>query len=184
VRGQIFGPRWLRARLAVLVPRFPDVAVCVAFSGGADSTALLAALAMGPRARLRLRAVHVHHGLHADASLWSAHCRRLARRLEVPLTVVKVAVKRTRGASLEAQARDARYAALAAELHAGEILLTAHHADDQLETVLLQLLRGAGIAGLAAMPPSTCSARRSASRLRTPASASAASSSGRRRHSA
>ena len=72
----------------------------------------------------------------------------------MPLKVLSVEVKRPRGASLEAQARDARYAALARELHAGEILLTAHHADDQLETVFLQLLRGAGVAGLAAMPES------------------------------
>jgi len=155
VRHAAFGPRWLRARVARLVPAFPAVAICVAFSGGVDSTALLAALALGPRSRLRLRAVHVHHGLHPDARLWSAHCRRLARRLRVPLKVLSVAVTRPRGASLEAQARDARYAALACELHAGEILLTAHHADDQLETVFLQLLRGAGVAGLAAMPEST-----------------------------
>jgi tRNA(Ile)-lysidine synthase len=154
VRGAVFGPRWLRARLATLIAIFPEVALCVAFSGGADSTALLAALAQGARSKARLRALHVHHGLHPEAKLWSAHCRRVARRLSVPLKVLSVAVKRTRGASLEAQARDARYAALASELHAGEILLTAHHADDQLETVFLQLLRGAGVAGLAAMPES------------------------------
>jgi tRNA(Ile)-lysidine synthase len=153
VRGQVFGPRWLRARLARLIPGFPDVAVCVAFSGGADSTALLAALA--PPSRLQLRAVHVHHGLHPDASRWSAQCRKVARNLRVPLKVLRVEVARRRGASLEAQARDARYAALACELHAGEVLLTAHHADDQLETVFLQLLRGAGVAGIAAMPEST-----------------------------
>jgi tRNA(Ile)-lysidine synthase len=152
MRGAPFGPRWLRTRLATLLPRFPDVAVCVAFSGGVDSTALLAALALLPRSRLKLRALHVHHGLHPDADAWSTHCRRLARRLRVPLQVLSVQVQRTRGTSLEAQARDARYAAFACELQADEILLTAHHADDQLETVFLQLLRGAGIAGLAAMP--------------------------------
>jgi tRNA(Ile)-lysidine synthase len=152
VRGEGFGPRWLRARLGALLPRFPDGAVCVAFSGGADSTALLAALAGGAGAQLQLRAVHVHHGLHADAGLWSAHCRKFARNLSVPLKIIRIDVKRARGASLEAQARAARYAALACELRAGEALLTAHHADDQLETVLLQLLRGAGIAGIAAMP--------------------------------
>ena len=148
-----FGPRWLRARLAALLPTFPDGALCVAYSGGLDSTALLAALAGG--ARLHLRALHVNHGLHPGACAWSAHCQTFARRLGVPLKIVSVQVPRKRGASLEAQARDARYAAFARELGAGETLLTAHHADDQLETVFLQLLRGAGVAGLAAMPQLT-----------------------------
>lgn len=147
-----FGSRWLRARLAALFPTFPNIAVCVAFSGGVDSTALLAALARGPRSRLQLRALHVHHGLHPNANAWSAHCQRFAKELGVQLKVIAIEVQRQRGASLEAQARDARYAALAGELHAGEILLTAHHADDQLETVFLQLLRGAGLPGIAAMP--------------------------------
>jgi len=147
-----FGPRWLRARLAALFPSFPNVAVCVAYSGGVDSTALLAGLARGPRARLQLRALHVNHGLHAGADACSAHCQTFARRLGVPLKVIAVQVPRTRGTSVEAQARAARYAAFACALHAEEILLTAHHADDQLETVFLQLLRGAGVAGIAAMP--------------------------------
>ena len=70
----------------------------------------------------------------------------------MPLTVRTVTVARVRGASLEAAAREARYRALASSLRVGEVLLSAHHEDDQLETVLLQLLRGAGVAGLAAMP--------------------------------
>jgi tRNA(Ile)-lysidine synthase len=101
---------------------------------------------------LSVRAVHIHHGLHANAAEWSAHCRRLAKRLHVPLKVLKARVDRSPGTSLEAEARKARYAILGKELHPGEILLTAHHEDDQLETVLLQLFRGAGLAGLAAMP--------------------------------
>lgn len=155
MKAALFGPRWLRARLAALFPALPNIAVCVAYSGGVDSTALLAALARGPRSRLHLRAVHVNHGLHAGADAWSAHCQRFARRLRVPLKVIAVHVPRTAGTSLEAQARHARYAALACELRTGEILLTAHHADDQLETVFLQLLRGAGVAGIAAMPQLT-----------------------------
>jgi tRNA(Ile)-lysidine synthase len=146
-----FGPEWLRGRLTQLLPGFPDVEACVALSGGIDSTALLAALAqMG--GGMRLRAVHVNHGLHPNAKHWSAHCRKLARRLGVPLKVLTVRVARQRGASLEETARLARYGCLAAQLRGGEALLTAHTRDDQLETVLLQLFRGCGLPGLAAMP--------------------------------
>jgi tRNA(Ile)-lysidine synthase len=151
VKSAAFDPDWLARRLADLLPAYPEVSLCVALSGGADSVALVAAAAAIPD-RPPLRAVHVHHGLHANADHWSRHCRGLARLLKIPLTVIHVRVARPRGASLEAAAREARYAALGHALKRGEILLTAHHQDDQLETVLLQLLRGAGIAGLAAMP--------------------------------
>jgi tRNA(Ile)-lysidine synthase len=147
-----FGPRWLEQQLTRLLPRYPDVALCVAFSGGADSTALLAALSELRHGPLRLRALHVDHRLHPQSSAWSAHCRGLARRLGVPLGVRTAHIERARGESPEAAARAARYRLLAAALGEGEALLTAHHQDDQLETVLLQLLRGCGIAGLAAMP--------------------------------
>lgn len=147
-----FDPAAVSARLAQLLPD-PAAPLAVAFSGGSDSTALLAALAGQPALRPRLRALHVNHGLRPGAASWERHCRRLARRLGVPLAVRRVRVAPLRGASLEAQARAARYAALAALLKPGEVLLTAHQSDDQLETFLLQLLRGAGPAGLAAMPP-------------------------------
>jgi tRNA(Ile)-lysidine synthase len=147
-----FGPRWLERRLAQLLPGFPDVGVCVAFSGGADSTALLAAVAQLRPPPLRLRALHIDHRLQPHSGRWSAHCRRIARTLGVPLSVRRARIVRARGESPEAAARAARYRLLGAALTAGEALLTAHHADDQLETVLLQLLRGAGLAGLAAMP--------------------------------
>jgi tRNA(Ile)-lysidine synthase len=162
-----FGPEWLRAQLSTLLPAFPDVSLCVALSGGLDSTALLAALAKkqrgtrypashGPASRhptsLRLRALHVDHGLRPASRQWAAHCRALARELRVPLKVLTTKVERARGGSLEAAAREARYRLLASALHPGEVLLTAHHSDDQLETVLLQLLRGSGLPGLSAMP--------------------------------
>ena len=147
-----FGPEWLRAQLSTLLPAFPDVSLCVAFSGGVDSTALLAALAAKRPAPLQLRALHVDHGLRAASKRWAAHCRALARDLHVPLKVLTTRVERPRGTSLEAAARDARYRLLAEALQPGEILLTAHHNDDQLETVLLQLLRGSGLPGIAAMP--------------------------------
>jgi len=114
--------------------------------------ALLAALARLREPRLRIRAVHVDHGLHPGSRRWSAHCRAFAARLGLPLKVLRTRVSRVRGQSLEALARAARYELLAGELAPGEILLTAHHEDDQLETVLLQLFRGCGLPGIAAMP--------------------------------
>jgi tRNA(Ile)-lysidine synthase len=150
-----FGPAWLSVELAALLPQYPNSGLCVAFSGGLDSTALLAACAQLTPPPARLRAVHIDHQLHRASAGWAAHCRRIARTLGVPLKVRKVNVVRARGSSLEAAAREARYAALGAILHPGEVLLTAHHEDDQLETVLLQLLRGAGVAGLSAMPAVT-----------------------------
>ncbi len=154
-----FGQQWLFTRLSQLLRGFPDVSLCVALSGGVDSSALLTALATPRRARPRLRAIHVDHGLHPNSGLWSAHCRTLARGLKVPLEVVATRVERARGESLEAAARTARYALLEANLSAGEVLLTAHHEDDQLETVLLQLFRGSGVAGIAAMPEITAFGR-------------------------
>jgi tRNA(Ile)-lysidine synthase len=147
-----FGQRWLFERLAQRLPSFPAVALCVALSGGVDSSALLTALAIPRRKRPGLRAVHVDHGIHPNSTAWSAHCRALASGLGVPLQVLTTKVTRARGESLEAAARTARYGLLAGNLQQGEILLTAHHEDDQLETVLLQLFRGSGLAGIAAMP--------------------------------
>ncbi|HKT72005.1 MAG TPA: tRNA lysidine(34) synthetase TilS [Steroidobacteraceae bacterium] len=147
-----FDPEWLHERLARLLPGYPDVSVCVAFSGGVDSTALLAGLAALRGVKSRVRAIHVNHGIHPDAGQWSGHCERVASELRVPLDVLVTKVVQSRGTSLEARARDERYALLTRKLGIGEFLLTAHHEDDQLETVLLQLFRGAGLAGLAAMP--------------------------------
>ena len=149
---QPFGSQWLASRLAALLPGFPAVRLVVAFSGGVDSTAVLAALAAERPKALRVRAAHVNHGLHPNAAKWSEHCRAVAHGLGVQLEVLTAKVVRPAGVSLEAAARDARYAVLAQALETGEFLLTAHHEDDQLETVLLQLFRGAGMAGLAAMP--------------------------------
>lgn len=150
-------PARLEATLARLVPGYPAAALCVALSGGVDSSALLhaAAALAATQPALRLRAIHVHHGLQRDADGWVDDCEALCARLGVPLTVERLALDPPRGSSREAEARDARYAALARRLAPRECLLTAHHQDDQLETVLLQLLRGAGVAGLAAMPAST-----------------------------
>jgi tRNA(Ile)-lysidine synthase len=96
--------------------------------------------------------MHIHHGLHPDASQWAERCLRVCASLAVPCLVKRVNVGIRPGESLEAAAREARYAAFRAHLTEGETLLLAQHADDQAETLLLQLLRGAGVAGLAAMP--------------------------------
>jgi tRNA(Ile)-lysidine synthase len=149
-------PRALLRHLQQLVPDAAAALRCVvALSGGLDSVALLHCLAQARQQfpdRLALRAVHIDHHLQQAAPRFRAFCRGLARRMHVTLAIRDVSVQVSRGGSLEEAARVARYAMLKSQLRAGELLLTAQHADDQLETVLLALLRGAGPAGLAAMP--------------------------------
>jgi tRNA(Ile)-lysidine synthase len=129
--------------------------VAVAVSGGRDSMALLHALARAGRERgVEVWALHVHHGLMAKADDWAAFVERTCKRWSVPFAMQRLAGRPARGDSVEAWARAGRYAALAAMAHAagcGTIAL-AHHRGDQAETFLLQALRGAGAAGLAAMP--------------------------------
>lgn len=140
----------LSSHLIAAIDGHPDANLVVGYSGGPDSTALLHALATLP-SRPRLRAVHIDHGLHADSGLWAAHCRRFCESLDVPLAVARVAVDLTTGHGMEAAARHARRAAFIAEMRPGERLVLAHHRDDQVETVLLKLLRGAGPEGLGGM---------------------------------
>ncbi|QJQ19510.1 tRNA lysidine(34) synthetase TilS [Pseudomonas sp. SK] len=124
----------------------------IAFSGGLDSTVLLHLLADHARnhASPPLRAIHVHHGLQPAADAWPAHCQTVCDSLGIELQVIHVQVPP--GASLEQAARDARYAAFRQALGPGDILFTGQHRDDQAETLLFRLLRGAGLRGLAAMP--------------------------------
>ncbi len=126
----------------------------VAFSGGLDSTVLLHLLARLSRrhALPPLSAIHVHHGLQAVADAWPEHCRVFCGQLGVPLQIVRVEV--APGASLEQSARQARYGALEETLGDHEVVFTGQHCDDQAETLLFRLLRGAGVRGLAAMPTS------------------------------
>ncbi len=127
----------------------------VALSGGADSTALL--LACATRWPDRVHAVHVHHGLQTAADGFEAHCVALCERLNVPLVVQRVSAAHATGESPENAARQARYRAFADALQShwdGQVkdMALAQHADDQVETLLLALSRGAGLPGLASMP--------------------------------
>src|SRR5579884_2947982 len=125
--------------------------VIVAYSGGLDSTVLLHVLARVEG--MNLRAAHVHHGLQPHAEEWASHCAAFAARLSVPFELLRVAVEPNDPAGPEAAARRARYAALRRLMQPGDALAVAHQRDDQAETVLLRLLRGSGITGLAAMRP-------------------------------
>jgi tRNA(Ile)-lysidine synthase len=120
--------------------------IAVALSGGLDSVVLLHLLKGHPR----ISAIHVHHGLSANADAWAAFCRRLCRRWQVPISVRRVRVRRA-GKGLEAAAREARYAAFR-KLKV-DVIALAHHLDDQAETVLMNLLRGAGLRGASGMQP-------------------------------
>lgn len=129
--------------------------LALGFSGGLDSTVLLHLLCCWRDAGLLtagLRALHIHHGLQSAADDWLQHCQRQCQRWQVPLSVRRVQVANTAGRGLEEAARAARYEAFLQLLARDEGLLLAHHADDQAETVLLHLLRGSGVLGLAAMP--------------------------------
>jgi tRNA(Ile)-lysidine synthase len=146
----VFSPDYLYQTLTVL----PAAARCwVAYSGGVDSHALLHALAaLRPALPGPIGAVHVNHGLHADAGAWDGHCRAVCAGLDIPYVCLRVDGRAGAGESREAAARAARYAVLGGWLPQGHYLLSAQHQDDQAETLLLQLLRGSGVKGLAAMP--------------------------------
>lgn len=142
----------LTARLeAFLVPILrPGQTLLLAFSGGLDSRVLLELLAplqtvMG----FSLRAMHVHHGLSPNADEWADFCKATCAGLHIPLQVIKVRIPADSGTGIEAAARKVRYEALGSD--AADYIVLAHHEDDQAETLLLQLLRGAGTKGLSAM---------------------------------
>lgn len=126
----------------------------VAFSGGLDSTVLLFLLkqALAADSHAELQAIHIHHGLQTEADHWALHCQRLCKQWHIPFTLIHVQAKAATGESPEASARLARYQALQQYMTPYTVLVTGHHQDDQVETVLLQLLRGAGAKGLSAMP--------------------------------
>ncbi len=147
--GDVFSPDALGGILGSRLGFSANTSFVVALSGGGDSVALLSAL---NEAGWHARAVHVDHGLHPDSGRWADACAALCRKLGVSCQVEQVHVTEIQERGYEAAAREARYARLRQALGVGEVLLTAHHQDDQAETVLLQMLRGAGVAGMSAMP--------------------------------
>ncbi|EGF32180.1 tRNA(Ile)-lysidine synthetase [Oxalobacteraceae bacterium IMCC9480] len=148
----------IRERVVFSAPAAGD-ALAIAYSGGLDSSALLyLAHRHAQKNGIRLFAFHVHHGLSADADDWLQHCAGECARLGVTFAAQRVQLADTGVSGIEAAARSSRYAALGAmcRAHGVPLLLTAHHQDDQAETVLLQLLRGSGVAGLSGMDTANC----------------------------
>jgi tRNA(Ile)-lysidine synthase len=129
----------------------PPAQLAVAFSGGLDSTVLLHAT-IKAHGKKNVHALHVHHGIQKEADQWQAHCKAVAKKLGCHFDTRNVKLNKL--SNIESQARDLRYESLTQMCQAHNIqdLLLAHHLDDQAETVLIQLMRGAGLPGLSAMP--------------------------------
>lgn len=123
----------------------------VAYSGGVDSHVLLHLLATLPQ-HPPIEAIHINHQLQPQAAQWADHCRQQAAALHIPMHCVDIDVEQRLGQSLEASARDARYRAFDGVLESGDVLMQGHHRDDQIETLMLRLLRGGGSKGLSAIP--------------------------------
>ena len=144
-----FSSGQLREQLAALEERAARPArYVIAFSGGLDSTVLAHALVQDDT-RVPVVAVHIDHGLHEDSGAWGAHCAAFAESIGVEYRCREVTVQLESGKGPEASAREARYTALHGELQHGDWLLSAHHREDQAETLLLNLVRGSGPAGIA-----------------------------------
>lgn len=152
-----FAPRTMHPLLKHLQQQIPVTAtqLCIAFSGGLDSRVLLelAHQLRKQRPELQLHALHVHHGLSVNADAWADFCQDTCMQLGIPLQIHRVKLDTLTG-SLENRARLARYRIFEESLQPGAILLQAHHRGDQAETLLLRLLRGAGIHGLSSIPRS------------------------------
>jgi len=150
--------------LCLLVP--PRHTILLGLSGGMDSVVLLHLLhALAPKFDWRVSAIHVHHGLSPNADDWADFCRDLCARYDIPLQVEQVDVRLLRNEhGIEAAARKLRYAAFAQQTC--DFIALAHHADDQAETLLLQLLRGAGVRGAASMPMLKPALKQAAATLR------------------
>jgi len=121
----------------------------VGFSGGLDSCVLLHLMAANFADKTKVKAIHIQHNLQPNCAAWSEHCRNVCRKLNLEIKVISLNLKAD--ANIEEKARQARYAAFALVLQKNDVLLLAHHLQDQSETVLLRLLRGSGILGLSAI---------------------------------
>ncbi len=135
--------------------------IIIAYSGGRDSTALLNVAAWAFKRRYQteiasITAVHVHHGISENADSWAEHCQQFAQSLGIDFRLEKVFISKASPSGIEASAREARYRALyaAADELGADAIFTAHHMDDQLETFLIQWMRGTGIEGLSGIPVS------------------------------
>ncbi|WP_068547082.1 tRNA lysidine(34) synthetase TilS [Thalassotalea crassostreae] len=135
-------------------PEIANKPLVVALSGGVDSMVLLslvASLKSNAELTAGVTAVHVHHGLSANADQWLSFCQQQCEDFDIEFKSKAVTVKKSNRQSLEAVARDARYQAFSELTEADSVILTGHHQDDQTETFLLALKRGSGVNGLAAM---------------------------------
>ena len=139
--------------LKLMIQPFSSAKVIwVAYSGGCDSHALLHSLvALRAEIKAEIKAIHINHGLSPDADKWEAHCKQTCEQLNVSYSAIKVDARQKKSSPEEA-ARHARYDEWKLLIKKNEIILLAHHQDDQAETLLLQLMRGSGVKGLAAMP--------------------------------
>ena len=146
-------PDDLIQRLGELAGSAEPARYLVAYSGGLDSTVLLHALRRAAARAAPIAAVHVNHGLQPDADSWERHCRHFAEQLGVDYIERRIELPAADPRGPEGAARAVRYAALAELVQAGDHVLTAHHEDDQAETLLLNLMRGSGAAGLAGIGP-------------------------------
>ncbi|MCH9637629.1 MAG: tRNA lysidine(34) synthetase TilS [Candidatus Rickettsiella isopodorum] len=139
-------------KLQFLLKQYPaSICFWIAYSGGLDSQVLLYALnRLLPTKRLRV--IHINHGWHVDSIKWANVCRHTCEKLGVYCEIISVDTHPKSGESPEAYAREVRYSAIAKRIRPGDFLLTAHHRNDQAETLLLQLVRGSGLKGLVSMP--------------------------------